>query len=283
MKILTFLNNVQRPDIINQGLSQAKTLAKTIGLDLEFEFITTDKQFTSEPLRPEDNMMGYAVKSQEIFDLAKSTGKPFDVAFLLFNANRISPMPTNPRCQGMNIQMPEHWYGIIHSDVLAQFFLHELCHYFFQGTGKPDVTHDYVPGFTDRTSYYLHLLKQFVPNIPQARWKYFKLTERTGSQGTIGDLNPKLVDMLDKAREVAGIPFRITSGKRSVAQNEGVGGVNDSSHLLGLAVDIGALTSNQHYLITKGLIQADFRRISKKYPTHIHADIDLGKPQDVLF
>ena len=61
-------------------------------------------------------------------------------------------------------------------------------------------------------------------------YKYFKEKEIVG-------LNTGLVEMLDKAREIAGIPFIITSGVRTPKQNEDAGGVNDSSHRKGLAVD----------------------------------------------
>lgn len=107
-------------------------------------------------------------------------------------------------------------------------------------------------------------------------YKYFKASEVLG-------LKPEFVKMLDKARELAGIPFHINSGYRTLAHNEDVGGVEDSSHTKGLAVDLRARNSNEHFLITKGLMLAGFTRISKKYPTHIHVDMDGDKVQNVLF
>lgn len=96
-------------------------------------------------------------------------------------------------------------------------------------------------------------------------------------------LQPELVAMLEKARGIAGIPFVITSGFRTIEKNESVGGVKDSSHTKGLAVDIRARNSREHFIITKALMDAGFDRISRMYPNHIHVDIDDKKPRPVLF
>ncbi len=108
------------------------------------------------------------------------------------------------------------------------------------------------------------------------KYKYFSDKEIVG-------LKPELVEKLDKARDIAGIPFVINSGYRTLNKNDDVGGVEDSSHLKGEAVDLRARNSNEHFLITKALMQVGFNRISRKYPNHIHVDIAKDKPQDVLF
>ena len=69
------------------------------------------------------------------------------------------------------------------------------------------------------------------------QYKYFKPYEVVG-------LNPALVTKLDSARAKAGVPFSINSGKRTVARNKAVGGVANSSHLTGYAVDIKCKTSS---------------------------------------
>jgi zinc D-Ala-D-Ala carboxypeptidase len=106
-------------------------------------------------------------------------------------------------------------------------------------------------------------------------YKYFKQDEITG-------LDTELVEMLDKAREVAGIPFIITSGLRSEIKNCEVGGVMDSAHCKGLAVDLSCKTSDARFLIIKGLLVAGFNRIGL-YTTHIHTDIDKTKPQNIIY
>jgi zinc D-Ala-D-Ala carboxypeptidase len=108
------------------------------------------------------------------------------------------------------------------------------------------------------------------------KYKYFKDSEVVG-------LKPRLVEMLDMAREKAGIPFVINSGYRTEDHNESVGGVKDSSHTKGEAVDLRALNSTEHFKITKALMDVGFTRISRSYPKHIHVDISEDKPQNVLF
>lgn len=105
--------------------------------------------------------------------------------------------------------------------------------------------------------------------------KYFKDSEVQG-------LDPKLVLMLDDAREFAGIPFVITSGLRTPEHNEMIGGVQDSAHLKGLAVDLRCRNSNERFLIIKGLMEAGFNRI-EICANHIHTDIDISKNPFVVF
>lgn len=98
---------------------------------------------------------------------------------------------------------------------------------------------------------------------------YFKPEEVEG-------LLPELVDKLNSARHVAGVPFIITSGKRSIDENERAMGVDASSHLKGLAVDLRVTGDDTRYLMVKGLFAAGFTRIGV-YNAHIHADLDPDK------
>lgn len=97
-------------------------------------------------------------------------------------------------------------------------------------------------------------------------YKYFKTSEVIG-------LKPELVQMLDKAREIAGVPFKINSGFRTVAQNNAAGGVSNSAHLKGLAVDI-AVTNTTRQPIMRGLLTCGISIFTEDCPNHIHADID---------
>lgn len=106
-------------------------------------------------------------------------------------------------------------------------------------------------------------------------YKFFKDSEVVG-------LQIKLVQMLDRAREYAGVPFIITSGLRTQEHNNEVGGVKESSHLKGLAVDLKCETSANRFKIIIGLIALGFKRIGI-YEKHIHADIDTLKPQEVIW
>lgn len=112
--------------------------------------------------------------------------------------------------------------------------------------------------------------------------KYFDMLEfRCPCCGKV-TINADFLKLLDKARDLAGIPFIINSGYRCWTHNKIVGGSANSSHLKGLAVDIRARTSNQKYLIVKSLLDVGISRIgiSDKY---IHTDVDRAKDREVLW
>ena len=88
--------------------------------------------------------------------------------------------------------------------------------------------------------------------------------------------------MLDKARGLAGVPFVIISGKRSEDRNEAVGGVEDSAHLRGYAVDLRSADSSTRWKMLKALIDVGFTRIGVNKTT-IHVDNDPSKPQSVVW
>lgn len=79
--------------------------------------------------------------------------------------------------------------------------------------------------------------------------------------------------MLDNAREIAGIPFRINSGWRTIEHNQEVGGKPGSSHIVGKAVDIAIRNSRERSIILSALQQAGFNRFGVG-KTFIHVDND---------
>jgi len=82
---------------------------------------------------------------------------------------------------------------------------------------------------------------------------------------------------LDEAREIANVPFVITSGYRTQQHNLDVGGRVGSSHCKGLAVDIACNNSGDRVKILTALIQVGFRRIGI-HKSFIHSDLDHDKP-----
>ena len=79
--------------------------------------------------------------------------------------------------------------------------------------------------------------------------------------------------MLDEARDIAQVPFRITSGVRSTSHNMAVKGSMNSSHLRGKAADIACTTSAERFRIVAALIAVGFNRIGIG-ETFIHVDND---------
>jgi len=84
--------------------------------------------------------------------------------------------------------------------------------------------------------------------------------------------------MLDKARGIANTSFIITSGLRTLASNKKAGGVKNSAHERGLAVDLRAHEKIKRDTIVKSLKAVGFVRIGV-YSSHVHCDIDSTKPQ----
>jgi len=87
---------------------------------------------------------------------------------------------------------------------------------------------------------------------------------------------------LDLARHTAAIPCKINSGYRTKAHNKKVGGKRNSSHLIGLAVDISCKDSRSRSIILKSLLAVGFTRIGIG-KTFIHVDDDAYKDQNVTW
>lgn len=107
---------------------------------------------------------------------------------------------------------------------------------------------------------------------PMSNFKYFSDEEIKGLQGN-------LPAMLDMARGIAGVPFRLTS-------TTGGQHATNSAHYKGLAVDIGLghiaegfERNTVRWAILKGLFAAGFQRI-EVCPAHIH--VDIGQAPDYM-
>ena len=101
-------------------------------------------------------------------------------------------------------------------------------------------------------------------------YKYFSDKETLG-------LVKDIMFKLERAREFFGAPIIITSGYRDPSKNEAVGGVKDSSHTSGKAVDIRCADPEMQKKLCWALGAAGFRRIGV-YDRHVHVDVDDSKP-----
>ena len=109
---------------------------------------------------------------------------------------------------------------------------------------------------------------------------HFKISE-FDSPDLIGSgerMNKEFLTMLDNARDLAGITFKINSGYRTEAKNNAIykslGKTPiKSSHLNGYAADIHCNNSQDRLRILNALIQNGFKRIGIA-KTFIHCDND---------
>ena len=115
-------------------------------------------------------------------------------------------------------------------------------------------------------------------------FKYFTYEEFDSPdvQGSGQMMSEDLILILESVRNELGKPVVITSGYRTEAHNEKVGGKPNSSHLKGLAVDIACNASRDRFNLVNLFIKHDINRIgiAKNF---IHVDIDGDKDQDVMW
>lgn len=114
--------------------------------------------------------------------------------------------------------------------------------------------------------------------------KYFKLSEfdSPDEPGSGNRMQETTLRMLDDARSIAGIPFRINSGFRSKSHNAYIGGSKYSSHCYGYAVDIHCTDSRSRSILIDSLRKAGFNRFGIG-DTFVHVDNDPEKDANVIW
>ena len=117
--------------------------------------------------------------------------------------------------------------------------------------------------------------------------KYFTFKEfdSPDEPGSGKHMDRDFLDMLDTAREEAGVAFKISSGFRTEAYNRdllkrGYKASKNSSHLKGCAADIVCTDSAKRSIRVRALINVGFTRlgIAKSF---IHVDNDPAKPDAI--
>lgn len=170
MKILILRNNVTDINKLNQGIAVIKQWMSGLPLVLDFIQVDTTKQFSSVQTHPSGvSVEGWVVNTSEIFQEGKRLG-PADIYLLYYDRTKIFPTPITPVDNGMAMGLPTDYSP----EVFAEFFLHELCHYYFGATGREDITHTYplTPPLSQlpRKDWYIYLLKGLIapaqPTIP---------------------------------------------------------------------------------------------------------------------
>ena len=119
--------------------------------------------------------------------------------------------------------------------------------------------------------------------------KYFSLEEFSARDaagkkipGTGGQMRACTIEKCDLLRELYRKPLVVSSGIRTPERNKQVGGVKNSSHLLGYAVDWKNITDDEMIAFLDAAWAANFRRFGIM-ATSIHTDDDPTKTTPALW
>jgi uncharacterized protein YcbK (DUF882 family) len=95
-------------------------------------------------------------------------------------------------------------------------------------------------------------------------------------------ISENLVFELECVRIHYGKPMRINSGIRCLSHNRKIGSRDTSSHIKGLAVDIGCRDMGTRLILVKHLLRdGEFTRIGF-HREFIHVDVDYDKPKGIF-
>jgi len=274
MKILIIKNRYKKKlnwkkgiEWFNQTPLKLELVEITTDLDLEFKKVSNGKY------------TGYVAKIDPFIPYSQG----YDAVCLVYGndapGTRVSIAEDSP------------FYCIqVAKEDTGKVFNHELIHILFKKlASKGIVLNDPMDTYHNgndlnaKESNRVEALKLLAPywslltnESKMPKYKYFKDSEIAG-------LHPELVELLDKTRELAGIPFVITSGFRTKEENDKLpDAVPDSAHLDGLAADIKCLDGASRWKIVTAALQAGFKRIGigKNF---VHLDVDLLKPQETIW
>jgi zinc D-Ala-D-Ala carboxypeptidase len=118
--------------------------------------------------------------------------------------------------------------------------------------------------------------------VTEGELKYFKPQELVCPCCGASGVTDELKDLLDWLREKYGKPIVVNSAYRCKKHNEQVGGVPESAHTTGEAVDIGCSFAVDRMKLITLLREASVDRIGLA-KTFIHFDISKTLPQDVFW
>ena len=117
-------------------------------------------------------------------------------------------------------------------------------------------------------------------------YKYFSFDE-FDCPTTIGSgykyMDREFIEMLDEARDIAGLRFKILSGYRTPIYNTNhFMASTTSTHLIGRAAHIECVNAKKRLRIVESLSMVGFRRLGLA-PKYIHVDNDDLKPNMIWF
>jgi len=133
----------------------------------------------------------------------------------------------------------------------------------------------------DSLKYKVNTLEVQNQYIPQEQFFFREFDSRDKAWSGVNMDSLFLVKIM-KVQNIVGWDLHINSGYRTHFHNRRVGGVNNSAHKKGLAVDIKATTNEQRFKIIKAAIQVGIPRIGI-HKRFIHLDTDTTKKEEIIW
>lgn len=114
--------------------------------------------------------------------------------------------------------------------------------------------------------------------------KHFSEKEfnRCSPSCSLQDMDQRAMDLMDRARSLAGIPLVITSAYRSPAWDKAKGRSGTGAHTEGTALDFRCNDSSNRWKIILALISAGCKRIGVA-KTFVHADFSEKHSKFVIW
>lgn len=92
--------------------------------------------------------------------------------------------------------------------------------------------------------------------------------------GFPAEMDARLLEVADRVRERLGVPCRVSSGLRCRQHNANVGGVANSRHLTGKAMDFCAAGKGAQEVLTMVLAQPEVRYAYAIDGSYVHMDVE---------
>ena len=136
--------------------------------------------------------------------------------------------------------------------------------------------------YNDHQSKKRDTFRESSSGISVSKWMHFKEEEFCCPCCGENRISNELVNRLDFARNISGLPMRVSSGYRCKRHNKKIGGKPRSSHVDGLASDIICTSGALRATFLASFFESGIRRVGI-YKNFIHVDVSEKLPSPMVW